>query len=199
MQREGTGRKKNDTTRNAETTICEKLEARNKVLIRNTRRNQQQYKELRTAAKKLIRREKREFMNSKISEIQRSHYQNNFKKFYADIKFHSSAFQPRLNICRDINENVLEEEKDILQRWREHFQLTLNVDTPSEKEDQDNQVNDRTFSENVTDDFAPEIGEIIRKMKNGRAGGEDDIVIELIKLSKTELLIKEIQQLIASV
>lgn len=198
MKREGTGRKKNDTTRNAETTICEKLEARNKVLIRNMRRNQQQYKELRTAAKKLIRREKREFMNSKISEIQRSqnNYQNNFKKFYADIKFHSSAFQPRLNICRDINENVLEEEKNILQRWREHFQLTLNVDTPSEEEDQDNQVNDRTFSENVTDDFAPEMGEIweiIRKMKNGRAGGEDDIVIELIKLSKTELLIKEIQ------
>lgn len=36
-------------------------------------------------------------------------------------------------------------------------------------------------------------------MKNGRAGGEDDIVIELIKLSNTESLIKEIQQLIASV
>lgn len=34
-----------------------KTEARNKVLIRNTQRNQQ-YKELRTAAKKLIRRKK---------------------------------------------------------------------------------------------------------------------------------------------
>lgn len=142
------------------------------------------------------------FINSKISEIQRSHYQNNFKKFYANIKFHSSAFQPRLYIYRDINGNVLEEEKDILQRWREHFQLTLNVDTPSGEEDQDNQVNDRTFSENVTDDSAAEIGEIweiIRKTKSNRAGGEDDIIIELIKLGKTELLIKEIQQLIASV
>ena len=84
----------------------------------------------------------------------------------------------------------------------EHFQTTLNVDTPSEEEDQNNQTNDTSHTESETDDSAPEVKEIwdiIRKMKNGRAGGEDDIVIELIKLCNTELLIKEIQQLIASV
>lgn len=35
-----------------------KTEARNKILSRNTRRNQQQYKELRAAAKKLLEEKK---------------------------------------------------------------------------------------------------------------------------------------------
>lgn len=90
------------------------LETKNKVLSRDTRSNQQQYKKLRMTAKKLIRRKKRGFINSKMAEILLNHSQNNLKKFYTDIKFHSSSFQLRLNICRDIKRNILEEEDEIL-------------------------------------------------------------------------------------
>lgn len=51
----------------------------------------------------------------KISEIEAAHTQNKVKMFYRKIKAHNTSFQPRLNICMNINRNTLTEGKEILE------------------------------------------------------------------------------------
>ncbi|XP_077273295.1 uncharacterized protein LOC143903519 [Temnothorax americanus] len=118
------------------------------------------------------------------------------KKFYRELKTHSASFQPRLNLCLDINGNTLTEEKKILERWKEHFQSTLNIYTASEEED-----NGILLPEDEMEVPAPsrkEIVDIIREMKNGKAGGEDNITAELVKFGGVELH-SRIHQLISLV
>lgn len=78
---------------------------------RNAISNLQRYREIRTAAKKMIIKKKREFLRAKIAEIEIAHTQSKVKKFYRELKIHSTTFQHRLNVCLGINGNALGEEK----------------------------------------------------------------------------------------
>lgn len=69
-----------------------KTEAKNKLLNRHTRSNLQHYKELRTAAKKEIRKKKRKFLNAKICEVEAACAQGKAKVFYKELKTRSSFF-----------------------------------------------------------------------------------------------------------
>ncbi|XP_071577719.1 uncharacterized protein [Temnothorax nylanderi] len=107
------------------------------------------------------------------------------KKFYRELKTHSASFQPRLNLCLDINGNTLMEEKEILERWKKHFQSTLNIYSASEEED-----NGILLPEDEMEVPAPsmeEIVDIIKEIENGKAGGEDNITAELVKFGGVEL------------
>lgn len=135
-------------------------------------------------------------MRTKIAEIETAHTQNMAKKFYGELKTYSTSFQPRLNLCLDINGNTLVEENEILERWKEHFQLTLNTYPVSEEENKGILLPEDEVE--VPPPSVEEIVNIIGKMKNGKAGGEDNITAELVKYGGMELHLK-IHQLISLV
>lgn len=120
-----------------------------------------------------------------MADIEVTHTLNDVRKFYRELKSHSTSFQPRLNLCIDENGNTLTEEKEILERWKEHFQATLNIGSTSEEEDYET-----LSSEDETEIPAPSLEEVVKiisKMKNGKAGGEDNITVELIRFGGLEL------------
>lgn len=69
------------------------------------------------------------------------------------------------------------------ERSKEHFQLTLNIHPASEEED-----NGILLLDDQMEVLAPgmeKIVNIIKRMKNGKAGGEDNITAELFKCGTT--------------
>lgn len=59
---------------------------------------------------------KREFVKRRLEEIETARTQREARKFYRDLKTHSTTFQPKLNVCIDKNGNTLVEEEEILDR-----------------------------------------------------------------------------------
>ena len=87
---------------------------------------------------------------------------------------------------RDKDDNLLIEPQEISQRWTEYFEDLLNFPGQDEAEREYNLENGR---ENEVEDIGEnewvitevEVRAAVEKMKNGKASGEDDISIEIIK------------------
>src|SRR5699024_7779242 len=78
------------------------------------------------------------------------------------------------------NEEILTEETDIMNRWKEYFQELLEN---KEGEKQDSIINDLVYHQEDNELFVTEkeITEIIRELKNGKTAGYDKITAEMLK------------------
>ena len=76
--------------------------------------------------------------------------------------------------------NILTETNEISERWRQYFQNLLNA---GEEEEIDTREDENLqFIENQGDEIRrDEVEYAIKRMKNGKASGEDEIPIEFIK------------------
>jgi hypothetical protein len=63
--------------------------------------------------------------NKKIEEIKCGNINKNVRKFYKEFKEMSKECQQQNVMCKDEKGNILTEEKDILLRWQEYFQILL--------------------------------------------------------------------------
>uniref|UniRef100_A0A8D9E428 Craniofacial development protein 2 n=1 Tax=Cacopsylla melanoneura TaxID=428564 RepID=A0A8D9E428_9HEMI len=170
--------------------VGNKNAARQKMLRLNTRSNRKTYKELRLKAQKLLRKKKKEALKKKILKIEELHSANESRKFYAAAKQMRKGFQPRIDMCKNKQGELLGEETKVLDRWAEHFEELLNnasVDppvTPTPPTNIHSPTRDRVDDDDGMLTDPPLLGEIehaIKGLKNGRAPGEDCITAELIK------------------
>lgn len=164
--------------------IQQKNHARRVMLTRNTRRNSKRYKELRKQAKKIMKKKKKDSMTNMIKEIEDLNEAGEVRKFYAAVKRIKKDFQPRTAGCRNETGAIVISEREVMEKWANHFKILLN------KEQQEHIVLetiheiDAENNQNAEQDDIPtinEVGEAIKKMRNNRSPGEDDIVAELIK------------------
>jgi hypothetical protein len=88
------------------------------------------------------------------------------------------GFQPRLDICKDKNENVLGDKSQIMKRQVEYFEETLNRTDEQETE----KIQYITADIEIESPSLLEVKMAIDKQKkNNRAPGEDFRVAELFK------------------
>uniref|UniRef100_A0A8D9AN49 Craniofacial development protein 2 n=1 Tax=Cacopsylla melanoneura TaxID=428564 RepID=A0A8D9AN49_9HEMI len=152
--------------------------ARKKMLNRDTRHNREQYRKLRLESKKLMKRKKREALKEKIIEIDELSKENEQRKFYAAVNKIKKKFQPKMNACKNKNGEITTNDIEILKIWAQHFKELLNEDVPApatlaiEEQISENTENKPTLRE---------IQNAIKRMKNNRAPGDDNITAELLK------------------
>lgn len=105
--------------------IEHKNEARQKILQRETRRSMQVYKELRSYANRICKKKK--WLKSKFQEIEELKEQNEMRKFYHTVGKRRKNFQPKQNACKNRNGVIIRDKQEILQRWAEYYEETLNT------------------------------------------------------------------------
>jgi hypothetical protein len=92
------------------------------------------YKESRRKANKIICSKKKAYIKNKIENIDFLSNQSDSRKFYQAVKKLNKGFQPRLDICKDKNGNVIGDKSEIMNRCVEYFEETLNRTDEQETE-----------------------------------------------------------------
>uniref|UniRef100_A0A8D8QNX5 Craniofacial development protein 2 n=1 Tax=Cacopsylla melanoneura TaxID=428564 RepID=A0A8D8QNX5_9HEMI len=159
--------------------IERKNQARAVMLSRKTRSNTETYKVLRSEAKKIMKKKKKDSIADEIREIEELNKEGEDRKFYQAMKKIKKDFQPRTKGCRNKDGTIETDEKKMMERWTNHFKTLLNKDCTSETEQEHESSDLNPVEEEVPS--TEEVSKVIRNMKNNRAPGEDGIVAELIK------------------
>jgi hypothetical protein len=175
-----------------------KNEAHKRYIDSSTRYNHCEYKNKKKEAKKLHRKKKKKHLNQKVEQIEKHQINQQPKNMYHNIKNQTKNFKPRINICKDKNENLISDRDKIIERWKEHFNELLN------KHHSINTINEtqeiHTAENLIPEPSIEEVEKAVDKLKNNKSGGEDSITAELLKYggkeirNKLHLLITKIWQ-----
>ena len=174
------------------------IEDRNRLrkimLQRITRSTTEEYKITRRRAKQICRAKKRSFEESMLFDLEEKFGRNESKKFFEGIRKIQRGFIPRTKWCRDNSGNLVTDETEILNLWYDYFKNLLNKNNGSVQQ---------TVTYFGPDLYIPapdisEVHDIIKKLKNNRAPGDDGINPELIKYASKDLW-KSIHKLIVEI
>ena len=140
------------------------------------------YKDKDREVKKSARRDKRKRIEDSASRAEEAARTGNIQELYKITKMMSGKFTNTSNVVKDRNGNILSKESDIMNRWAEHFRSVLNRGDPTQPPaiDIDNN-NIEELDISVEEISAEEIQAAIRKLKNNKAAGVDNIPAELLK------------------
>jgi hypothetical protein len=130
------------------------------------------------------------FQENILKEIEEFNLHNETMRFYRMVNKMRKEFKSRISACRKKDGEMINNKREILERWNQYFQEFLegkqendetdNVEKASE-EHQDNQGGTNLPTVN-------ELEKAIDKLKNNKASGLDNINAELIKSSKPVLI-----------
>ncbi|XP_071652474.1 uncharacterized protein [Temnothorax longispinosus] len=167
------------------------------MIQRKTRQNYEKYRESRRQAKKTLRKKKKAHLKRYMERIEELSTQNECRKLYQATKRMTKEFQPRTNSCKDKNGKLIGEEKKVLERWAEYFAELLNVQERSEENEENEEVHMKVDPE-ITMPLLEEVEEAVKRQRNGRAPGEDQLTAELLKYGGRALT-KKIHSLICEI
>ena len=119
------------------------------------------------------------------------HHPKNESKKYCKKKIQdiTQEFKPRINACRDPSGKILSEKEDIERIWKEYFESILKANQEG---------TDSIFSTAENEDVQPSYGEVthvIKRLKNYKVPGTDQILAELLRIGG-ETLWRKIHNLI---
>jgi hypothetical protein len=76
---------------------------------------------LRRETSRTFRKKKREYLKGKICELESNNKNKNIKDLYRGINEFKKGYQPRINIIKDENGNLLAVPQNVLNRWKNFF------------------------------------------------------------------------------
>ncbi|KAI5737941.1 hypothetical protein M8J77_000982 [Diaphorina citri] len=137
----------------------------------------EEYREERRRTKKLIRRKKREHINKKLEQIEKEDSMKNVRSFYQLVNQQRRGTQPKSTMIKDKNGTILTGNESIRERWAEYFKELLNV----EQEQQTEEITPETAEVEDEPPTMQEIENAIKRLKNNKTPGSDEITSELLK------------------
>jgi hypothetical protein len=70
-----------------------------------------------------FRNEKREYLKGKINELETNSKNKNIRDLYREINEFKMGYQPRSNLVKDENDDLLADSNTILNRWKSYFSV----------------------------------------------------------------------------
>ena len=110
---------------------------------------------------------------------------NQTRKFYKSTDWFRKDYKPKLSGCKSKDGKLLGEEEEVLHRWTEHYKELLNAEntgTPSET------LTFQTAEPIIEKPTRTDILTTIKRMKNHKAAGEDNITAELLKYGGADVV-----------
>jgi hypothetical protein len=124
-----------------------------------------------------FRSKKREYLKGKINELETNNKNKNIRHSYIGINELKKGYQPRVNIIKNENGNLLAVPQSVLNRWKNFFNQVLHVRWVHDVW----QMDVRTSELLVSEPNLVEIETAIGKLKRCKPPGTDQIPAELIK------------------
>jgi hypothetical protein len=84
-------------------------------------------KNLRSETNRTFRNKKREYLKGKINGLETNNKNKNIRDLYRGINEFKKGYQPRINIIKDENGNLLVDPQNVLNRWKNFFNQVQNV------------------------------------------------------------------------
>jgi hypothetical protein len=141
-----------------------------------------------------LRTKKREYLKGRINELETNNKNKNIRDLYRGINEFKEGYQPRINIIKDENGNLIADPQNVLNRWKNLFKQVLNVQGVHDLR----QMDIHTAEPLVPQPSLVEVEIALGKLKSYKSPGTDQIPAELIKAGD-ETLYSEIHGLIRSV
>jgi hypothetical protein len=82
---------------------------------------------LRHEISRTFRNKKREHLKGKINELETNNKNKNIRDLYRGLNEFKKEYQPRINIIKDENGNLIADPQNVLNRWKNFFNQVLNV------------------------------------------------------------------------
>nr|XP_042904397.1 uncharacterized protein LOC122270583 [Parasteatoda tepidariorum] len=157
-----------------------KNEAYKKVLNKRHSRNAEiKYKEARKEEKRIHKTKKNAFLEDLLKNVEHLRGSNESRAFFREINLGRKEFKSRTTSCRDKNGAILTNNLQVLERWNEHFYELLNgVSDEHEPPTEDIGIYNQHIGEPPT---LEEVDDGMKKLKDNKAPGSDDIPSEFLK------------------
>jgi hypothetical protein len=151
---------------------------------------------VRHEASRHFRNKNKEYLKNKINELTTNSKNKNIRDLYREINEFKRGYQPRNNLVKDENGDLLADSHSILNMWKNCFSWLLNVHVLSDVR----QIGVRVHMAEplVPDPSRLEVEVAIAKLKKYKSPGSDQIPAELIQAGG-EILLSVIHKLINSV
>lgn len=144
--------------------------------------NYNRYKKQRLKVKELVKTAKQQSWEEFGEKLERDS-KGNQKLFYRVLKTLRKGKQNRSRCIYSANGKLLEEEDDIMERWREYFAHTLNRKQQIENKEVGEMKGPIECDAHLERDEIKkeEIIEAVKRLKRGKAAGHDQITTEMVK------------------
>jgi hypothetical protein len=134
---------------------------------------------LRCETTKTFRSKKREYLKGKINELEINNKSKNIRDLYTGINQFKKGYQPRINIIKDENDNLLADPQNVLNRQKNSFNNVLNV----------HGVHD-VHEPLVPEPSLVEVETAVQKLRSYKSLGTDQILAKLIKARVKHCVLK---------
>jgi hypothetical protein len=145
---------------------------------------------LRHETSRIFRNKKREYLNGKVNNFETNSKNKNIRGMYRGINEFKKGYQPRINIKKDENGNLLADPQNVLNGWKHFFNQTLYVHGVHDVR----QMGIYTAEPLVPEPSLVDVEIAIGKLKSYKSPVTDQIPTELIKAGG-ETLCSEIHRL----
>ena len=167
--------------------VDEKNAARKRMLQFRTRSNVERYKNAQSQQKRIFRNKKRQQEDLERQQMEELYCVGDSRKFFGKVNQSRNSYVPQADVCKDTDGNLLTNERDVIERWRQHYDEHLNGSI-----EQREGMTTVDLGEPMPDDRFPapdleEIQEEIRRLRNNKASGRDLLPSELFKHGGDEL------------
>jgi hypothetical protein len=149
---------------------------------------------LRCETSRTLRNKETEYLKGKINELETNNKNKNIRDLYRDIYEYKKGYQPRINIIKDENGNLLSDPQSVLNRWKHFFNRVLNVHGVHDVKQMDIHMAEPL----VPEPSLVEVEIAIGNLKSYKSLGTDQILAELIKVGG-QTLCSEIHKLICCI
>ena len=136
------------------------------------------YVTARNEAERIKKSEKREVWRKIGNDLKEDHAGTK-KLLYSMAKNHRNDKKETACSVKDVNNNIITEPEEVMERWREYFEELLNVGE-GDRSIQEECFDDVNFEEDYEVITLDEVRAAIHQMKKGKAVGEDGIPVELL-------------------
>ena len=133
----------------------------------------------RREASRTLRNKKRGYLKEKLNEVETNSKNKNIRDLYKGIKEFKNGYQPRVNVIKDENGDLLADSPSILNRWKNYFAQLLNVHRPN-RNDRD-EIEIQTAEPFIPEPTLSEVEIAIENLKKYKSPGIDQIPAELIQ------------------